>query len=264
VARRLNKDVSVIIPAAGSGKRLGARINKVWLPMAGEPMLFRTLRAFKGVPDVAEIVLAINPADARRVKRLGRELEKLGVTKVVLGGELRQDSVANALAAVSPECRIIAVHDAARPFVSRESILMAIAAARRFGAVVVAVPVRDTLKAADAAGRITRTLDREGVWHAQTPQVFRREIIVRAYERLRSVAAARPGRREPVTDDSMLIETLGLPVRVVEGSAVNFKVTTREDFKLAAVVAAVLDERKQTGRHKGNRNQQKIRHGLDM
>ena len=214
----------VIIPAGGTGRRMGGEIPKQYLSLAGIPILVHTLREFQRSPLVDEILLVVPGGDVAEVRRdvIGRyDFSKISL--VIAGGSERQDSVRNALVHVRDEHEIILVHDGVRPFVTEALIERAVAGAKAFGAVTVGVPVRDTVKAVDAAGRVVKTVLREGFWLTQTPQAFRREVILAAYER-----AAADGFYG--TDDASLVERMGIPVRMIPGDADNIKVTTPEDL----------------------------------
>jgi 2-C-methyl-D-erythritol 4-phosphate cytidylyltransferase len=223
------KDVSVIIPAAGAGRRFGATHNKIFLPLAGEPIFLRSLRLFAGRQDVCQVQLVVSAEDHDRLlNQYSQELEQLGV-EVIVGGATRSRSVRNALARLSREARWVCVHDAVRPCVAPHWVDAVLAQARRTGAAILAYPVHGTLKLVDEKHLITRTLPRQAAWEAQTPQVFLRELILRAYE----------GDRE-ATDDAHLVEQLGQPVSVVLGDPRNIKITTPRDLELAEAVLPSL------------------------
>jgi 2-C-methyl-D-erythritol 4-phosphate cytidylyltransferase len=202
--------------------------------MGGVPMLLRALRPFTGHPDVAHVVVALPPGDAERPPVWLADLVG-GALSVVPGGPERSDSVAHGLAALPGVCVVILVHDAARPLVDRATIDAVIAAARRGEGAVPAIPLGDTVKeATEAAGQpasgagplVNRTIPRERLWRAQTPQGFPRTLLEEAHARARHDGVR-------ATDDAALVERLGAPVRLVPGSPLNFKVTTEDDFRLA-------------------------------
>jgi 2-C-methyl-D-erythritol 4-phosphate cytidylyltransferase len=231
---RLPRDVGAVIVAAGSGRRLGGGVPKQYRDLGGVPMLLRALRPFTAHPDVAHTVVALPPADAVTPPAWLADLLG-GTLTVVPGGAERGDSVSHALSALPGDCTIVLVHDAARPLVNRETIDAVIGAARHGEGAVPAVPLGDTLKetlapapAAASSPRllVSRTIPRDHLWRAQTPQGFPRAILEEAYARAR-----REGVR--ATDDAMLVERLGVPVRIVPGSPLNFKVTTEDDLRLA-------------------------------
>jgi 2-C-methyl-D-erythritol 4-phosphate cytidylyltransferase len=227
----LPRDVGVIVVAAGRGTRLGGKTPKQYQPIGGVPMVLRALRPFTAHPDVASVALVLPAADAVEPPAFLQGLLGGGLV-LVPGGAERTDSVAAGLAALGPECTTVLVHDAARPFVERAVIDAVIAHARAGEGAVAAVRVSDTLKeaAADDATRIGRTVPRDGLWRAQTPQGFPRAVLERAYAH---VPAAPAGS----TDDAALVERTGVPVRLVPDSPRNLKVTTAEDLALAQQLA---------------------------
>jgi 2-C-methyl-D-erythritol 4-phosphate cytidylyltransferase len=219
-----------IIPAGGAGRRMGGDVSKQFLPLAGIPVLVHTLRVFQRSPLIDEIFLVVPEGDIPGVRRDILPVHGLSkVAAVFAGGAERQDSVANALTHVREEHGIVLVHDAVRPFVTGGMILRVVAAAAEHGAAVVGLPIRDTVKRVSAAGVVEKTQDREGLWLAQTPQAFRREVICAAYEK-----AARDGIAG--TDDASLVEWLGVPVRMIPGDPDNIKMTTPEDLERGEII----------------------------
>ncbi len=215
-------NVAVIIPAAGSGTRFAAGENKIYQPIAGTPMILRTLQRFARRDDVRQLLVVVSADDRPAIEeRFAQNLSLLGA-KLVTGGATRAHSVRNAVSEVSDEADLIAVHDAARPAVSDADITAVFAAAALHQAAMLACPVTGTLKRVNEQNIITETVSREGLWQAQTPQVFHRTLLQRAYE----------GDIEGVTDDAMLVERLGRPVRIVPGDPRNIKVTTPGDLAL--------------------------------
>ena len=218
-----------IIPAAGSGSRLGGQIPKQFLELGGAPILAHTISRFIECDDISAIAVAL-PADRLdefRARNRGARIVK--PIYYVNGGAERSDSILNALEAVAElQPEIVAVHDAVRPFVTPAQISAVIAKAKEVGAAILALPATDTIKEVEA-GLIQRTIDRRRIWRAQTPQAFRYELLMRA--NLEARAAGLPSAL--TTDDSLLVERLGAPVAVVEGSPNNIKITTPEDLILA-------------------------------
>ena len=215
---------TAIIPAGGSGRRMGGTEAKQYLLLQGIPLLVHTLRVFQEAAVIGEIILAVPAADVDRIRR--EILDPFRLTKVrhvVAGGRQRQDSVHNGIAALADDCELVVIHDAARPFVTPDLIARAVEGAARFGAVAAGIPARDTIKCCDDAGRVVRTLPRERIWIVQTPQAFRRETIV---------AAHRQACRDNFTgtDDAALVERLGVAVRMIVGAFENIKITTPEDL----------------------------------
>lgn len=224
------RDVGVILVAAGRGIRLGGETPKQFQSIAGVPMVLRALRPFTSHPDVAQVALVLPPEAAAAPPEFLRSLG--GGLTIVPGGAERADSVLAGLAALGAECTTVLVHDAARPFVERGVIDAVIAHARGGEGAVAAIPVSDTLKEAAAAdaSRVGRTIPRDGLWRAQTPQGFPRSVLERAH---RAAAAD----RHAATDDAALVERLGVPVRLVSDSPRNLKITTSQDLALAEVLA---------------------------
>jgi 2-C-methyl-D-erythritol 4-phosphate cytidylyltransferase len=219
--------VAVILPAAGEGRRFGGRRSKILQPLAGRPVLLHALEALATRQDVTQTLLVVSRRDAHEVQRtVDAELRRLGVRQIE-GGADRTGSVRNALSCVDEQAELVCVHDAVRPCVLPEQVDAVIAAAEQSGAAILACPVRATLKEADDGPRVGRTVPRDGLWEAQTPQVFRRDWLVEAY------AAG-----ETATDDAELVQRLGHPVRLVEGDPRNLKITTPADLALAECILA--------------------------
>jgi 2-C-methyl-D-erythritol 4-phosphate cytidylyltransferase len=223
------RDVGVVIVAAGRGVRLGGSQPKQYLPIAGVPMLLRAIRPFASHPDVRHVVVVLPPSDAAGPPPWLASHVGAGL-RLAPGGAERSDSVANGLAALDPACGIVLVHDGARPFVTRDVVDAVIAAARTGDGAVPALPVADTLKQSGADGHVARTVPRDGLWRAQTPQAFPREMLAGAHARAKADGIVG-------TDDASLVERLGGRVRLVAGDARNIKVTTADDLALAEVLA---------------------------
>jgi len=207
--------VAVIIAAGGSGKRMGR--PKQFLPLAGKAVVEWTIEVFRKIKTVEQIVLAVPEDDLERAKNLG--------VTVVAGGEERGDSVKNGLKAISPDCDLVIIHDGARPLITPDIIEKAISEAKEYGAAIVGVPAKDTIKRVGDDLVIKDTVDRQALWQAQTPQIFKYEIITRAYAKKRSA-----------TDDAKLVEDLGIKVKMVMGSYENIKITTPEDLIVAEAI----------------------------
>lgn len=218
--------VTAIVPAAGGGTRLAAPHPKQYLPLAGVPMLTRTLQALRLSRRVDCVILVVPPGQEIRCRREILEPFGLDVEPLVPGGADRQASVYAGLLQAPTATDLILVHDGARPLITTALIQAAVAAAAEFGAAVVAVPVSDTIKRVGPDGRVLETPPRGQLWAAQTPQVFRASLLREAHE-----AALRDGFRG--TDDSALVERLGQPAHIVPGSPENFKITTTADLVLA-------------------------------
>jgi 2-C-methyl-D-erythritol 4-phosphate cytidylyltransferase/2-C-methyl-D-erythritol 2,4-cyclodiphosphate synthase len=216
--------VTAILAAGGAGVRAG--VAKQWLVLGGETVLRRSARALAGCPAVDALVAVVPPGDEARGLA---ELEGLGrPARAVAGGAARADSVRNGLAAAEGAA-VVLVHDAARPFATPDLAARVAEAASRDGAALAALPVTDTVKRAgpgDAAPRVAETLDRRTLWLAQTPQGFRRDLLLRAYAAAGSGASA-------ATDECALVEAIGAPVTLVPGEPGNFKITGADDVARA-------------------------------
>jgi 2-C-methyl-D-erythritol 4-phosphate cytidylyltransferase len=220
---------AVILPAAGSSARFGGREKKVFATLDGRPVWLRSVEAFVTRPDVCQCLLVVAPADRELFRtRYAANVAFMDV-RVVEGGATRAESVANALAQLKPEAEFVAVHDAARPCLNPTLIDQLFARAAACGSAVPAVPVADTVKRADAKCLVTETVPRDGLWLAQTPQVFRRDWLLDAYARRAQLGPA-------VTDDAQLVAAAGHPVQVVPGSPTNIKITTPADLRLAEAI----------------------------
>lgn len=218
---------SALIVAAGRGTRMGASVDKLWLEVAGRPVVAHTWRCFEAAAEIQEIIFVIRPDHHDPFTRLAQQWNFRKPFRLVPGGAERQDSVWNGLAALSPLTEIVAIQDAARPCTSVELIEATIQAARETGAAVAAQAVTDTIKASDDGRTIARTVDRSKLWAVQTPQTFRVEVIRRA------ILAARE-RGLQLTDDTAACELIGQPVRLVSSAAPNPKVTVPADLPFIA------------------------------
>lgn len=211
---------------------MGRTIPKQFLMLGGVPLLVHSLRVLEAADSVSEIVLGVPEADREFCLReivTPHGFKK--VTKIVAGGEHRQDSVRHGLEAVGDEAEVVLVHDAVRPFLTVDMIQRVIEAAVKHGAAVAAVPMRDTVKQVGAEGLIERTVDRGQLWLAQTPQAFRRALFREAHRKAKLDEFHG-------TDDVQLVERLGHPVAVVEGSGENIKITRPEDLSIGEAILA--------------------------
>ena len=229
-APRVVRDVGVVIVAGGTGSRVGGGELKQLRWVAGKPMLLHSLQAFQARADVAMVVCVLPRQYAGDPPPwiFQSDAERLLIS---VGGSTRAESVSNGLEDLPSDCRIVLIHDAARPLVSEGMIDRVITEARKGHGAIAALPVVDTLKRVDADGRITETVARDGLWRAQTPQGFPRELIERAHSEARA-----NGTHATATDDAALCELLGLPVHVVRGSEKALKVTEEWDFVRAEAV----------------------------
>lgn len=226
------KNIGVVIVAAGRGSRMGTTESKQYLPLAGKPILIHTLLKFLSLPEVHTIVLVVPAGDEERVRQMAETYGCAGErVKIVAGGEERQNSVRNGLAALEGMVDLVLVHDGVRPLVSPSKVRAVSHEAATSGAAVLAVRVKDTIKTVGPDGVITHTPDRQSLWAVQTPQAFRLSLLLEAY-----TAAEASGVQ--ATDDAMLVERLGVAVRVVEGDYSNIKITTLEDLAWAEKLLA--------------------------
>jgi len=216
----------LIVVAAGTGSRLGATVHKALVELEGSPLVEHTLRHLLTQTHLDPVVLVGHADDRSALEALTARLPR--PVQLVDGGARRQDSVAAGLSALGDRCDVVLVHDGARPFVPLDAIDPLIAAAAEHGCALLAVPVTDTLKQAQAdhSSIVERTISRDGLWAAQTPQAFDRAALT---EQLCAVTAA----GLTLTDEAGMFEAAGLPVHFVEGSPLNFKVTTKDDLLLA-------------------------------
>jgi 2-C-methyl-D-erythritol 4-phosphate cytidylyltransferase len=224
--RRDDMSIAALILAAGQGQRMGLGYNKMFLELLDKPLLAHTLKVWQPLDEVEQLVVVTGAKEVNRVKELVDRYRFSRVTHVVAGGNTRQESVYQGLLSlVEHQPDIVLIHDGARPFVNRQLIKDLINAVRQYGAAILAVPVKDTIKVAEE-GQIKSTLDRSRLWAAQTPQGFRFPLIIKAHQE--AIRMNRTG-----TDDAALVEALGHLVYIVHGSAGNIKVTTPDDIRLA-------------------------------
>ncbi|TCP52315.1 2-C-methyl-D-erythritol 4-phosphate cytidylyltransferase [Tumebacillus sp. BK434] len=215
----------VIVVAAGSGSRMGSDIKKQYLPLAGAPILIRTLQALAACSAVDRMVLVVSEDDREYVHTLCREHDIAKIGAIVAGGRERQDSVRQGLAALDGQTELVAVHDAARPLVTAEEVEQVLAAARAGGAATLGVPLKDTIKRVEGT-RVQETLPRSELFAVHTPQAFHRSILEAAHQR--SFLAGGSS-----TDDASLVEAAGVSVQMVEGRYTNLKITTPDDLVIA-------------------------------
>lgn len=226
---------AVIIPAAGQSTRFGdSRRKKPFIELKGRPVWVRAVEVFTNRDDVKQILIVVSPEDMDFFKEKFRPNLAFMAVEIVPGGKQRADSVRNALARVKPDIDFVAVHDAARPLVVKQWIDKVFAAAEQSGAAIPATPISSTIKRVEN-GRIVETVPRDNLWAAQTPQVFQRQLLLEAYARWDGSEA---------TDEANLVERIGHPVTIVEGSPLNLKITTQEDFKMAESLLGALPPEK--------------------
>jgi len=231
---RFAPSTSVVILAAGSGSRMAAGKNKVFLDLGGVTILEHSLSLFATLPFVHEIVLVFAAGDRAQIEgRFARRLDDLGVTRCVPGGQRRVDSSRAGVGACSRETKLILIHDAARPFAPAEGVEAAVRAAAETGAAILALPLEDTLKKSTDGRHIETTLARGSLYRAQTPQVFENALIRRLLDEAGD---------QDFTDDAALAEKSGKSVALVAGSEQNIKITTPGHLDLARAIYRVEKE----------------------
>ena len=226
----MSNRVVAVVPAAGRGARMGGNIPKQFLSLGDIPILAYALRTLESVQSITDIIVVIPQADQDYCRE--DIIERCGIRKVtdiVSGGPRRQDSVRNGLMAITETPALVVVHDGVRPFVSKKIVTNAVHVAMESGAALVAIPMKDTVKRVNQQGYVEGTLNREELWLAQTPQVFRYSWLMEAHQ----LAEAK---NLEVTDDAGMIEQLGYPISIVEGSAHNIKITRPEDLALGEAI----------------------------
>ena len=222
--------VGAIVVAAGESRRMGD-IDKIFLELGGEPLILRSLSVLQACHSVTDIVLVTSESRLSIARTLVACHGLTKVSSVCAGGKRRQDSVRKGLDALN-DCEWVIVQDGARPFIQPHIVEFGLLEARRTGAAVAAVPVKDTIKTADAQGHVVATIPREGLWITQTPQVFRRELLQQAHAEV----------SDDVTDDAAIVERIGVKVKLFAGSYSNIKVTTPEDLPVAEAIFRSLSE----------------------
>ena len=227
--------VSVIFPAAGQGRRMKAGKNKVLLELGGKPILQRTLESFSGLPEVGELIVVTGREDMAEVRAMLEGAVGLKPWQLTEGSTERQYSIRNGLRLVSQEAELVLVHDAARPLISPAVIQRVIAGARQFGGAIAAVPEKNTVKIVNDEGMVVSTPPRKNLWAVQTPQGFKKAVLLDANEMAETEGFLG-------TDDASLVERIGLPVKVVEGDYRNIKITTPEDMVTAEAFLRQMEE----------------------
>lgn len=218
------KKTQAIVPAAGSGSRFKSNTPKQFVTIAGKPLIAHTLSSLSKSRLVQSIIVVAPKKHIARFNQLIKKFKLIKVKAVVVGAETRSDSVCNGLKALDADTDIVLVHDGGRPAVSVKIIDESIKLCHNSAAVVAAVPVKPTIKVVDPQSLVVRkTLDRNELWEVQTPQTFKKDILVKAH---------RKAKNNQATDDASLVEDLGVAVKVCLGDYRNIKVTTKEDIGL--------------------------------
>ena len=221
------KYISAIVVAGGSGSRMGTSTKKQYLKIKDKEILVYTVECFQNMPEIQEIVVVTGTEDLTYVEKLLKDTYKLNkVSYIVAGGKERQDSVYNGIQAAGEKSDYLVIHDGARPLITKEVVRAGLDMAYAHRASIIAVPVKDTIKLVSKDGKVEDTPDRSSLWSVQTPQIFEKELIIHAHEYAKEHGLS-------VTDDSMLVEAIGVPVYIVEGEYTNIKITTPEDLIIA-------------------------------
>jgi 2-C-methyl-D-erythritol 4-phosphate cytidylyltransferase len=220
------RTVAVIL-AGGTGKRMGSPTNKQLLHLENKPIIVHTLQVFQECHPIDGIYLVVNQKDLPIIQEEILEAYRFSkLVKLVIGGRLRQDSVRNGLEAIDNSCNIVVIHDGVRPFMTPSFVEKSISLMEMYDAVIPAIPVKDTIKVVSKEGYVMKTLERDALWHVQTPQTFKYELILKAYRNGMS-------KKFYGHDDASFLESLGIKVKVIEGSPYNIKITTPEDLVMA-------------------------------
>lgn len=219
----MKEKCGAVIVAAGNGKRMGGSISKQFLCICKKPIIVHTVEKFEKLKEIDEIIVVTSLSYIQYVQELKKEFDWKKVI-IVEGGKERYNSVLNGLNALSKDSQTVLIHDGVRPFVTEKNILDVIEKTKHTGACILAVPVKDTIKAVDENGIVTGTPDRNTLWSVQTPQGFKLDLLINAYESIENF--------EAVTDDAMIMEKAGYNVAVVMGSYENIKITTPEDLAI--------------------------------
>ena len=224
--------VGAVVVAAGESRRMEG-IDKIFYPLDGQPLVWHSISVLQAHPLVNDIVLVTSGGSVVQAEALVAERNATPAVSVCEGGKRRQDSVLLGMERLG-DCDLVLVHDGARPFISTELLDVGISIAQESGAAVAAVPVKDTIKQSDDGTTVSHTLARDRLWAVQTPQIFRRSLLLEAH---RDVSDA-------VTDDASMVEAMGHPIKLFPGSYYNIKVTTPEDLTFAQAICNLPTEKK--------------------
>ena len=219
--------VTAIVLAAGRGLRFRSKIPKPLVKINAKPIIIYSLEALNKHPLVKDIIVVVNPRNQAGIAAKLKQYRIRKAKQIVRGGLRRQDSVRNALKFIDRRADLVLIHDSGRPFIDKKMVTSVINEAKRSDAAIVGVPVKATVKEVRSKNTVKRTLNRENLWEIQTPQVFKRDLILKAYNKFGD---------KDVTDDAMLVEKLGAKVSVVMGSYNNIKITTPEDLIIARAI----------------------------
>jgi len=222
--------ITALVPAAGVGARMNLDLAKPLLEIRRKPIIVYTLETLQAHPLIDEIVLIFNKEGLEKARQMVKNYKMTKVVRVIAGGSTRKESVRNGLEVVDSKTDFVLIHDGVRPFVDEGSVTRVIEEAKETGAAVLGVPVKPTIKKLDQHMVVDTTLRRDHLWEIQTPQVFERELIQKAYLRQNKHA---------VPDDASLVELMGKKVKVAMGSYFNIKITTQEDLIFAEAIASI-------------------------
>lgn len=223
--------VTAVVLAAGSGLRFKSKICKPLVEIDSQPIIIYCLKVLSSHPNIDDIVIAVNSQNFKVLLKKIRQYRIDKIKDIVLGGKERQDSVANCLKVLDSRTELILIHDGVRPFIDKGMVSRVITEAKKSGAAILGMPMKATVKLVDHRGIVRKTLNRDELWEVQTPQVFRKKLILGAFEKFGHL---------PVTDDAMLVEKLGSKVSMVRGSYSNIKITTPEDLIIAGAILKTL------------------------
>ncbi len=219
--------VSAVLLAAGKSLRFKSDISKPLVKVNSQAVISYSLKVLSSCPEIKDIIVVANDSNLKALSGKIKSLNIKKCVKIVRGGKRRQDSVLNGILATEDKTDMVLIHDSARPFITPKIVLLVLKEARKTGAAIVGVPVKATIKNVEGAF-VKGTLRRDSLWEIQTPQVFKKSLILKAYKKSGNI---------DVTDDASLVERLGNKVKLVEGSYFNIKITTPEDLILAEAIA---------------------------
>jgi len=226
--------VTAVIVAAGRGLRLKSKASKPLIKIGSQPLIIYSLNTLSNHPSIKDIIVVANRKNLLAIRSKIKEYRIGKIKGVVLGGDVRQASVAEGLKAMDKRTDLVLIHDAVRPFIDKGMVSSLIKAARRYKAAIAGVPVKATIKKVRCeelgVRNVEKTIERDNLWEIQTPQVFKKELILKAYKKFGNA---------DVTDDAGLVEKLGVKVRVIFGAYKNIKITTPEDLILAEAISKV-------------------------
>lgn len=221
--------VEAIVPSAGVGKRFSQKIKKPFFKLEGVPIFIRTLQGLSSSELIKNIILVIEKDERERCISLVRRYRLTKVREVIVGGMRRSDSVYNGLKHIQKNTKLVLIHDGVRPFVDADMVKKVLDSAKRYGSAILAIPATSTVKEVDSRRYVLSTPKRERFWFSQTPQVFKKDLIIEAYNKAKLNGFYS-------TDDSAYVEKAGYKVMIVEGSVLNLKITTKQDLLLAEAI----------------------------